>query len=292
MPPWIELAIAGSLDALTQELRDSDVLLHVLQPVTAAMLDVSPRLRLIQKIGVGVNTIALDAARRKGIQVANMPGTNTQAVAEHTLMLMLAVLRKTRKLDDAVRAGKGWDLSPGEFDAIGEISGRCIGFVGFGEIPRRLAPVLSALGARVTYSMSKREAHGLAINVSLPELLRESDIVSLHLPLTDTTREIINCSALKTMKSHAILINTARGGLINQSDLVESLASGIIAGAGLDVMECEPCLADEPIARLNNVVLTPHVAWLTRETFERSLTVIAENCRRLRDGEPLLNLVT
>lgn len=289
LPDWLELAVDSEPARSARILRDAEVLLHVLTPVTPDVIGMAPALRLIQKIGVGLNTIDLEAARCAGIRVANMPGTNSQAVAEHTLMLILAVLRKVRILDAEARAGRGWDIQPPFFDEVGEVCGRVLGFVGFGEIPRRLAPVMSALGARVIYCMSKQESTSSAQKRTFNDLLMESDIVSLHLPLTGETRQIMDEAAFSRMKRGAIVINTARGDLIHQRSLCDALASRKIAGVGLDVATDEPYSADEPLLKFANAVLTPHVAWLTPETLLRSARVIGENCARLRAGEALLH---
>jgi phosphoglycerate dehydrogenase-like enzyme len=154
-----------------------------------------------------------------------------------------------------------------------------------------LAPVLRALGARVLYTATKPKADAVAEWRELPELLAESDIVSLHVPLTAETERLIHGAALQSMKSGALLINTARGGLVDQNALIEALRSGRLLGAGLDVYDQEPVPADCPLLKMDNVVLQPHVAWLTPETLGRSLAVAMENCRRLRDGEELLHRV-
>jgi len=171
-------------NAFRREMRDADILLHVLEPVTAEVIDTAPRLRLIQKIGVGVNTIDLDAARRRGIAVCNMPGTNTQAVAELTLLLMLATLRRLTQLDRVTRSGYGWKLDPELSDDLGELSGRTVGLVGFGAVARRLVPMLQAIGARVLYTSRRPAADSPIPFVSLQELLPVVDVLSLHLPLT------------------------------------------------------------------------------------------------------------
>src|SRR5215472_5591581 len=170
-------------NAFRREMRDADILLHVLEPVTAEVIDTAPRLRLIQKIGVGVNTIDLDAARRRGIAVGNMPGTNTQAVAELTLLLMLATLRRLTQLDRVTRSGYGWKLEPELSDDLGELSGRTVGLVGFGAVARRLVPMLQAIGARVLYTSRQPAADSPIPFVSLLELLPVVDVLSLHLPL-------------------------------------------------------------------------------------------------------------
>lgn len=290
-PSWLSVEPCAESDETRLEglLGDADVLLHVLKPVTARVMDAAPTLRLVQKIGVGVNTIDLDHARRRGIAVCNMPLTNSRAVAEATLMLMLAVLRRVRSLDAAVRAGNGWNIDAALFDDTGELGGRTVGLVGYGAVPSMLAPVLEALGAKLLYTATAPKADATPEWRTLPELLAESDIVSLHLPLTTATERLIDAGAIARMKRGAVLINTARGGLVDQQALVEALAGGRLLAAGLDVFEEEPLPADTRIASLDNVVLMPHVAWLTQETLGRSLAVAVENCRRLRDGETLLH---
>ena len=293
-PSWLDIRPCPEADdaLLFRLLGDTEVLLHVLKPATSTVMDAAPGLRLIQKIGVGVNTIDLDHARQRGISVCNMPGTNSRAVAEATLMLMLATLRRARTLDAATRAGNGWRLDPALFDDVGEIGGRTVGLVGYGAVPSILAPVLKALGARVLYTATGPKPVAEATWRTLPELLTESDIVSLHVPLSAETERLIDAPALARMKRGAVLIKTARGGLVDQTALIEALVSGQLLAAGLDVFDEEPVPASQPLLGLDNVVLQPHVAWLTQETLGRSLAVAMENCRRLRDGEELLYRVS
>ena len=292
-PAWLDIRTCPESDEalLRRLLVDSQVLLHVLKPATAEVMDAAPDLRLIQKIGVGVNTIDLEHARRRGIAVCNMPGTNSHAVAEATLMLMLMTLRRARELDAATRAGDGWRLDPSLFDHVGEIGGRTVGLVGFGAVPRILAPVLSALGARVLYTATGRKSDTDAEWRDLDDLLAESDIVSLHVPLDDSTTGLMDATALARMKRGAVLINTARGALVDETALVDALRERRLLAAGLDVYATEPVPGNAPVLALDNVVLQPHVAWLTQETLGRSLAVAMENCRRLRDGEDLLHRV-
>jgi phosphoglycerate dehydrogenase-like enzyme len=273
------------------DLRDAEVLLHILRPVTEEVLAGTPHLKLVQKIGVGVDTIDIEAARRRGVAVANMPGTNTQAVAEAALMLMLAALRNLPGLDRECHARNGW--SP-EVEArerrntLGELCGRTVGLVGAGAVASRLVKPLEALGARLIYT-DRCERPDLGIErYDLDHLLEASDVVSLHLPLTPETEGLIDRAALARMKPGAVLINTARGGLVEEAALVEALASGRLLAAGLDVLAQEPPAPDHPLLSLDNVVLTPHVAWLTQETLTRSFDIALENVRRLRDGRDLL----
>lgn len=276
---------------LTMLMKDADVRWHVLRPVTAAAIDGAPKLKLIQKIGVGVNTIDLVRAEARGVRVCNMPGTNSRAVAEMTLALMLAALRRLPQFDGETRRGRGWPLDPRRQDDLGEIAGRTVGLVGFGAVPRVLAPILAALGATVIYtSRAPRTDAGLPWR-PLADLLGESDIVSLHVPLTAETERMIDATALARMKPGAVLVNTARGGLVDEAALIAALSGGHLRAAGLDVFAEEPAGAGNPLFRLENVVVAPHLAWLTRETLERSLTVAVENCRRLKAGEDLLHRV-
>lgn len=272
-------------------LPDAEVLLHVLKPATAAVIRQAPQLKLIQKIGVGVNTIDLAAARARGIAVANMPGTNTPAVAEAALLLMLAALRNLAGIDRACRAGQGWALGPGLQERVGELGGRVVGLVGAGMVPRALVPMLRGCGAQPIY-WSPREHPELGVpRRELGELLASAEIVSLHLPLVPDTERLIDRAALARMKPGAVLVNTARGGLVDEAALVAVLTEGHLRAAGLDVFAAEPVPPDNKLLALDNVVLMPHVAWLTPETLDRSLDVAVENMRRLRDGRELLHRV-
>jgi phosphoglycerate dehydrogenase-like enzyme len=276
-------------DTLFRLLPDCDVLWHVLQRCTGQMIAAAPRLKLIQKIGVGVNTIDLAAAKQRGIPVCNLPGTNARAVAELTLGLMLSVLRRIPRFDQAVRAGIWTDAALQ--DGIGELAGRTVGLVGFGAIPKILAPILAAFGCTVIYHGRSAVSDPIATHRSLEQLLNEADIVSLHLPLAPDTSHIINAASLQRMKRGSILINTGRGGLVDQPALVEAVVSGHLSGAGLDVFEIEPPAVNDALLSLPNVVLTPHIAWLTTGTFDRSFALAVENCRRVGSGAPLLHQV-
>lgn len=274
------------------EMSDADVLWHFLEPVTADVIEASSRLRLIQKIGVGVNTIDLAAARERNIRVCNMPGTNSRAVAEASLALMFAALRRLSRFDVLTRRGDGWNWDAALQDELFELGGRCVGLVGYGSIPRILAPVLVALGAEVVYFARSPKPDAVGEFCMLPELLARSDIVSLHVPLDPQTRHLIDAKALATMKQGAVLVNTARGGLVDEAALIEALRHGPLRAAALDTFEEEPTPRDNPLLRLENVVFTPHVAWMTAETFDRSLVVAVENCRRLTsDGSFLHQIV-
>jgi phosphoglycerate dehydrogenase-like enzyme len=292
-PRDVELAIVDAADdlAFRKELATTEAILHVLRPLGAADIDAAPRLKLIQKIGVGVNTIDLEAARRRGVAVCNMPGTNSQAVAELALMLMLAALRRATYFDSLIRRGEGWRPASDVLDNVGEIAGRTVGLVGFGSIPQRLAPVLRTLGAEVLYTARSSRETKDATAVTLDQLLERSDLVSLHCPVTPQTLGMISRAALAQMKHGAVLVNTARGELVDEAALADALRSGQLRAAGLDVFAREPAEASNPLFSLPNVVVTPHIAWLTPETLARSMAIGFENCRRVASGEALLHRV-
>lgn len=289
----VDIAVVDETDdaGFAREIADAEVLLHVLQPVTAAMIAQAPRLKLVQKLGVGVNTIDLEACKLACVAVANMPGVNSQAVAEMALALMLSVLRRLTYLDPLTRRGEGWAPDPDLIDGAGEIAGRTVGFVGYGASASRLGAALEALGATVIYTARSPKPGLPGRFVSFNQLLAAADIISLHLPLTDETQGLIGPAALAAMKPGAILINTARGGLVDEAALVAALRSGNLRGAGIDVFTQEPVDPANPLLTLPTVVVAPHQAWLTPETLDRSLAVAFHNCRRIASGHPLLNRI-
>lgn len=269
---------------LERELPDAEVLWHVLAPVDARFIEKAPRLRLIQKWGVGLNTIDLAAARARGIQISNMPGANSRAVAELALLLMLACLRRLSTVEASLRSG-GWVPDPDILAVQGELAGRMVGLVGMGAVPSLLAPILEAMGAKTCYWSRSLKGGTDVPFVPLAELLANCDIVSLHLPLTSETRCIVD---VWSMKKGSILINTARGGLVDEGQLFAALSSGHLAAAGLDVFEAEPIGANHPLLALRSVTATPHLAWLTAETLHRSLDIAILNVRNLAAQQPLL----
>ena len=290
--PGLRVTVCPEADdsAFFAAMADAEVLWHVLKPCTAAVIAAAPKLRLIQKIGVGVNTIDLAAAKARDIAVCNLPGTNSRAVAEFSLLLMLAALRRLPQFDARLRGGV-WAASPAVQDRLGELGGRTVGLVGYGAVPRLLAPMLEAMGSRVLYSARAPKPDAVGEYRSFNALLAESDVISLHVPLTPDTERMIDSAALARMRPGAVLINTARGGLVDQAALTAALVDGRLGAAGLDVFSHEPIDPAEQLLRLPNVVVAPHVAWLTTGSFDRSLSIAAENCRRLGAGEALLHRV-
>ena len=261
----------------------------MLRPLSGADLRRGARLRLVHKLGAGVNTIDVATATERGIAVANMPGANAPSVAEGAVLLMLAALRRLPALDRAVRQGRGWPADPGLGETVRDIGGCTVGLVGYGNIAKRVNEIVAAMGATVLHTSTRDD--GWAGWRPLPELLAASDIVSLHLPLTAQTHHLLGRDALARMKPNAVLVNTSRGGVVDEDALVDALRGGQLAAAGLDVFDVEPVAPGNPLLGLDNVVLTPHVTWYTADTMRRYLTEAVANCRRLRDGQPLAHVV-
>ncbi|MET0757707.1 MAG: 2-hydroxyacid dehydrogenase [Mycobacterium sp.] len=291
---WLDVRYCAEDDDDTfyRELPDAEVIWHVLRPLSGADLQRAPRCKLVHKLGAGVNTIDVETATGLGIAVANMPGANAPSVAEGTVLLMLAALRRLTVLDTATRDGSGWPSDPSLGETVRDIGGCTVGLVGYGNIAKRVERIVIAMGtppSRVLHTSTADDGHpGWR---TLPDLLAESDIVSLHLPLTDQTSRLLNAKALAGMKPEAVVVNTSRGPIIDEGALVEALRSGRLAAAGLDVFAVEPIPPDNPLLSLENVVLTPHVTWYTVDTMWRYLTEAVDNCRRLREGRELANVV-
>lgn len=288
---WLDIRWCAADDdtAFYRELPEAEVIWHVLRPLSGADLQRGERLRLVHKLGAGVNTIDVATATDCGIAVANMPGANAPSVAEGTVLLMLAALRRLPELDRVTRQGRGWPLDPELGETVRDIGGCTVGLVGYGNIAKRVAALVSAMGATVVHTSTRDD--GRPGWRPLPELLAVSDIVSLHLPLTAQTHHLLNRDAIDLMKPSAVLVNTSRGAIVDEDALVGALRDGRLAAAGLDVFEVEPTASDNPLFGLDNVVLTPHVTWYTADTMRRYLVEAVSNCRRLRDGEPLANVV-
>jgi phosphoglycerate dehydrogenase-like enzyme len=288
---WLDIRWCHEDDdeTLHRELPWADVVWHVLRPLSGADLRRGGRLRLVHKLGAGVNTIDVDTAGELGIAVANMPGANSPSAAEGTVLLMLAAMRRLRALDAATRAGRGWPADASLGENVRDIGGCTVGLVGYGNIARRVEHIVAAMGARVLHTSTRDD--GTPGWRPLPELLSHSDIVSLHLPLTPQTDTLIDRPALESMKPNALLINTSRGGIVDEPALIDMLSGGRLAGAGLDVFATEPVDPGNPLLALDNVILTPHVVWFTQDTMRRYLAEAIDNCRRLRDGHELVNVV-
>ena len=276
--------------AFAQHWPGTHVLWHVLQPVTAARIQANPALRLVQKIGVGVNTIDLPAAAQQGVAVCNMPGVNSRAVAEMSLGLMLMAARRMGQIAGQLRQGQ-WPIPEAQQAQLFELGGKTVGLVGTGHVPRLLAPWLQAMGVKVLGHSRNPGPEWRHPNLPLNDLLAQSDVVSLHIPLTPETRAMFNAERFAGFKRGAILVNTARGELVDEVALIHALETGQLSLACLDVFAQEPLPADHPLLQRHDVLATPHMAWLTQDMFQRALTVAIDNTHRTLNGTPLLHQV-
>lgn len=267
---------------LVRRIADADVVLSLRNHsrYTEQVLAASPRLRLISLWGTGVDNVDLEVCRARGIRVTNTPGVNAHAVAEHAIGLILTLARRIPAMDATVRAG-GWR---GPHDRLVQLEGRTLGIVGLGAIGRRMAELGRAFGMRLlvfTWDADQGRATSVGAEpASIEQLLRESDVVSLHLRLTADSRNFLDRDRLALMKPTAFLINTARGALVDHDALVDILRAERIGGAGLDVFHEEPIPAGDPILELPNVLLTPHNAGTTPEVIEAGLERAVENIER------------
>jgi len=270
---------------------DADYILCSWTPIPAQMIEAAPRLKLIQKYGIGVDKIDLKAAARRGVPVAIAAGVNSVAVAETAITLMLAIYKRLCIAHNSLREGQWlkWELRTGCY----ELWQKTVGLVGGGAIGRAVAKRLShGFECRVLYYDAVRlapeteAAMGMTFT-SMEDLLRKADIVSLHVPLLPETRGLIGAKAFALMKPSAVLINTARGGVVDESALIEALLNKRIAGAGLDVFAKEPPDRDNPLLKMDNVVVTPHNGGGTVDTMKRIIGHGFDNILRVERGEPL-----
>ena len=271
---------------------DCDALLNTYAgPITAADMAKMPKCKIIARYGIGVDTIDLDAATAAGIIVTNNPTYCIEEVAEHTMALLLSAARKITFYDRQVRAGK-WAVPPGK--PIQRLSGSTLGLVGFGNIARQVAVRAAAFGMNVLYAdpfVKEGQFKEPGKKVELGELFRQSDIVSVHPPLTPQTRGIINDEAFSQMKANAVIINCSRGPVINTDALVRALDAGKIAGAALDTVDPEPLPDPHPLRGRENVIINPHAAWYSEQAMVGLQAGAPGEVRRVLSGEWPINVV-
>ena len=270
---------------LIDRIRDSEIVINIRSTsrFTAEVLQTCPALRLISIWGTGTDNVDLAAAHAQGVRVTNTPGVSAVAVAEHTLALMMAVAKRTVQVDREVREAR-WPRA-----MVTQLRGKTLGLIGTGAIGREVARLGAGIGMRVI-AWTFHPRGDVAEWVALDELFRQSDVLSVHLRLSTDTSGLIRREHFELMKPGAILINTARGGIVNESDLVQALLTNRIAGAGLDVFETEPLPPDSPLCAMRNVVLSPHAAGITPEATEAGLALAIENVFAFLAGQPT-NLV-
>jgi phosphoglycerate dehydrogenase-like enzyme len=286
---------SASQEDLKTEVSDADFLVVFGGRITPDILRSGRNLRFVQGCSAGFEGFPVAEAGELGILFSNASGTNAQGVSEMALSLMLGLYRHLPWLDSSVREGD-WVTDRSSGTATYEIEGKTIGIIGLGNIGSITARILSGFNSTLIYNdieaKPDTEAKYGVRRVELDELLSESDIITLHTPLDDSTRGLISARELALMKPSAILINTCRGPVVDESALHDALVQRKIWGAGLDVFEEEPTPADNPILRLDNVIVAPHVAGRTTESYPRRAAFAFQNMRRILAGDKPLNLIT
>ena len=294
---WDEFAALGELtvyDRTAQEyaaarIGDAEVVFINKVRLTDDIFAACPNLKLVSILATGYNIVDLAAAKRRGITVCNVPGYSTRAVVQMTFALLLEICQQVGLHSGAVHTGR-WQTCP-DFcfwdRPLIELDGKTMGIVGYGAIGSAVGTVAQALGMKllVTARHEKPVPEGARF-VSLPELLAQSDVVSLHCPQTPENARMIDAGALAQMKDGAILLNTARGGLLDEQAVADALRSGKLLAAGMDVVSAEPIRADNPLLTAPNCFLTPHIAWAPLETRRRLQAISAENLRAFLAGKP------
>lgn len=268
---------------LSERGKDADIIVVSNLPLKREVLENCKNLKMISVAFTGVDHIAMDYCREKGITVSNCAGYSTESVAELVFGMLISLYRNIIRCDEAVRNGGTKDGLVGF-----EIKGKKFGIVGTGAIGLKTAEIAKAFGCKVyAYSRTQKKIEGVTY-LPLDELLSECDIISLHVPLTESTKGLINAEKLALMKKTAVLINTARGPVVDSSALAEALADGNIAGACIDVFENEPPVAKEhPLLNAPNVIATPHIAFATAEAMEIRAGMVFENVTAYLDGKPI-----
>ena len=274
---------------LIERIQGARVVVTKELPVSADLLSQFPdTVELIVEAGTGYNNIDLDAAKKKGITVCNIPAYSTERVA-HTVIMMILNFASTMQQQIGMLA-KGNRSNFTKYLQVShtEVNGKTLGVVGAGHIGMEVIKVAKALGMNILVHTRTPKADGDGIRyVSLDELLENSDYISLHCPLNDQTKHLINKKTIGKMKPNAVIVNTGRGLLINERDLCEALAAKRIAGAGLDVQEVEPPVEDSPLYTLDNVIITPHMGWKGLETRQRLVGIIRDNVQAFFKGVPI-----
>lgn len=276
-------------DKVADAIADADAVICNKCPITQEVFEKCPNLKYVGLFATGYNNVDLNAAKQRGATVCNVPAYSTNSVAQHTFSFILNYFNKTAQYAQTVADGDwvNYKLFSYFYIPTTEIAGLTLGIIGYGDIGRKVAQIAKAFGMNViTYTRSPEKVTDGTRVCMLEELLKEADVVSLHCPLTAENDKMINADALKAMKKTALLVNTARGGLIDEQALADALESGEIAWACLDVLTKEPMREDCPLRNAQNCTITPHIAWAPIETRVRLIGEVAENLRCWLEGSP------
>lgn len=274
---------------IISRIGNAEIVLTNKTPLTVETFAACPSIRYVGVLATGFNVVDIEAARKRGIVVANVPTYGTTAVAQYVFALLLEICHHVGHHNEAVQKGRwtcGRDFCFWDYPLI-ELTGKTFGIIGYGRIVRATANIARAFGMNViAYDAFIKDDNIL----SLDEVLKHSDIISLHCPLTKESTGIINCKTISQMKNGVILINTSRGPLINEADLREALLSGKVQGAAVDVVSTEPIRSDNPLLGLESCLITPHIAWAPKESRQRLMDVAIDNVKAFLSGNPINNV--
>lgn len=299
-PDWGPVAQHGDLtvyprlsaeqaNRLDQVAGDAAIVLTNKVRLSAAAMDALPKLEYIGVLATGTDIIDLDAARQRAITVTNAPGYSMPSVAQHVFALLMELTNQAAAHSSAVHAGE-WSRCPDfsfTLKPIVELADKTLGIVGFGDIGQRVARIGHSLGMRIAVHSRTRKETDLPVDwLSMDDLFATADVTSLHCPLTEQTRHLVNEIRLASMKSGAVLINTGRGPLVDEAALAGALRDGEVAGAGLDVLSEEPPVSGSPLIGAPNCIITPHNAWASRESRKRLMGIVADNIAAYLAGNP------
>ncbi|MFL2134388.1 D-2-hydroxyacid dehydrogenase [Desemzia sp. FAM 24101] len=275
---------------IIDRIGDAEVVLTNKAPLTKKVISACPSLKYIGVLATGYNVVDVKTAQEKNIVVTNVPDYSTQSVAQMTIALLLEICQQVGHHNQAVHEGK-WEEHPDwtffDYPLI-ELSGKTIGIIGFGSIGQATAKIAQAMGMEVlAYNRSQsEEGKKLATYVELDELLEKSDVISLHIPLVEETEALINQDTIFKMKDGVILLNTSRGGLLDEEAVAEALNNGKIYAAGVDVVSTESIESTNPLLKAKNVFVTPHIAWATKESRARLIEIAVDNIKQFINGKP------
>lgn len=279
-----------SVEEIVKRIGNAEIVIVNKTPITEEILERVPSVKYIGVLATGYNVIDLEAASKRSIPVTNIPDYGTAAVAQHVMAMLLEICNQVGHHNRAVREGK-WENAP-DFCfwdyPIMELAGKTMGIVGYGRIGRETARLAQAFGMKILacHRPGKTSVDGEA-QASLEEIFANADVISLHCPLFPETKNLICKETIEKMKDGVILINTARGPLIQEQDLVEGLKSGKIYAAAVDVVSTEPIRGDNPLLKVPNCFITPHIAWASRESRQRLMQTAVDNLRAFLDGKPV-----
>lgn len=282
---------ATSAEEMPERIKDADIIMANKLPMNEKTLKDAKNLKLICLTATGFNNLDGEYLKSRGIHACNVPGYSTEAVAQHTFALLLYVWEKLRFYDEYVKSGEYTRCTTFSYfpERFYELNGRTWGIVGLGAIGRRVAKIAEAFGCRVIcYSASGNKYETEYEQVDFDTLLAESDVLSIHAPLNQYTENLMNLEAFRKMKDTAVLVNVARGPIVNQEDLYTALTENMIAGAALDVLKVEPMAEDNPLVKIQDsrkLIITPHMAWAPVETRFRCVNEVVENMKAFMRGE-------